>query len=231
MKSTFSILGLFLLFVEVWSAKYMKIPPPTLTNFLRQKNIYVIDIRDNYISKEGFIPKSLIQPISGGYETILPWIAEKRTNVAVITYNDKVDNVANLTRSLGFNFLGYAIYDEVKSYFPISVAEYNENTKEDVEKLVKEGQTIIDIREIYEYKQTGVIKEALLIPLSTFKTEFEKNIPKNKNVYVYCKGGGRALLAMTYAKRLGYNNNFIVMEGGISKIKKEGYPFVPYSGK
>ena len=48
--------------------------------------------------------------------------------------------------ALGFIFLRYAVYDEVKSYFPISVAEYNENTKEDVAKLVKEGQTIIDIR-------------------------------------------------------------------------------------
>jgi len=232
MKSTFSILILFLFFTGILSEKYFKIPPASLMNFLRKESIYVIDIRDNSISSRGFIPNSLIQSYPVGYfKQTIPMIVEKRSNVVVITDNESVvGSVANTTKSFGFNFLGYSLFDEVSSYFSLEVAEFNENTKKDVEKLVKEGQLIIDIREVYQYKETGVIKEAVLIPFSTFKTDFEKRIPRDRNVYVYCTGGGRALLAMTYAKRLGYPNKFIVMRRGITKIKEEGYPFVPYPG-
>ena len=126
--------------------------------------------------------------------------------------------------------LGYALYDELiqEASFSIQVAEYNENTKEDVEKLVKNGEYLLDIREVSEYKETGVIENSHLIPLSTFKTEYSK-IPDDVDVYVFCKGGGRALLGMSYAKRAGYKNRFVIMRGGMSKTIKEGFVLTPYS--
>jgi len=39
----------------------------------------------------------------------------------------------------------------------IQVSEYNENTKADVENLVQNGAYLLDIRDIKEYNQTGII--------------------------------------------------------------------------
>ena len=65
-------------------------------------------------------------------------------------------------------------------------AEYNENAKEDVEKLVEKDEYMIDLREISEFKETGVIKEAHLMSLSNFRNDYI-NLPKNLDIYVYCK--------------------------------------------
>ena len=40
----------------------------------------------------------------------------------------------------------------------------------------------------------------------------------------------RAVIGMSYAKRAGYTNKFIIMKGGMNKAIQERYPLVPYSG-
>ena len=110
----------------------------------------------------------------------------------------------------------------------VEKVEYNSNTKEEIQKIVDNKGIIIDIREIGEFKETGVIKNAILIPLSAFKNDYNK-IPKEGDIYVYCKGGVRAIAGMTYAKREGYKIKFIIMEGGMMKTIKEGFPTVPYT--
>jgi rhodanese-related sulfurtransferase len=54
-------------------------------------------------------------------------------------------------------------------------------------------------------------------------------MPTNKDIYVYCKLGKRALIGMTYAKRAGYTNRFVIMRGGMNQTIHEGYPLVPYT--
>ena len=127
--------------------------------------------------------------------------------------------------------MGYGIYNEINesSSFFIQKIEYNPNTKESIKEIVDNGENIIDIREISEFKETGVIEQAILIPLTTFQTDYIK-IPKNGNVYVYCKSGMRAVVGMSYAKRAGYTNKMVIMSGGMNKAIEEGYPLVPYPG-
>ena len=40
----------------------------------------------------------------------------------------------------------------------------------------------------------------------------------------------RAVVGMSFAKRAGYSNNFIIMKGGMDQAIKNKYPVVPYSG-
>ena len=124
--------------------------------------------------------------------------------------------------------MGITPYINASIYLNIKKAVYNENDMESIQKLVEEGKYIVDIREIDEYKETGVIKEANLLPLSTFRKEYT-TLPKDKDIYFYCKSGGRALLGMTYVQRAGYKNKLIVMRGGMTKTIQEGYPLIPYS--
>ena len=73
--------------------------------------------------------------------------------------------------------------------------------------------------------QTGYIKQAKLLPLSTFLNDYDK-IPKNGNVFIFCRSGARSIIGMTFLKREGYTNRFVVMKGGMNRVIEEGYPLV-----
>lgn len=211
--------------------KYPKLSAISIKAFIPKSNVYIIDTRNNTVSNLGYLQNSLLLPLTMSYSTWFPAVIKEGSNIVLICDKTNFKDAIEQTESLGpYNILGYAIYDElIKEYkFEIQVAEYNENTKEDVEKLVENYEYLLDIREKNEYIETGVIEQSNLIPLSTFKTDYV-NIPEDVDVYVFCKGGGRALLGMSFMKRAGYTNKFIIMKGGMSKTINSGYPLVPYS--
>jgi rhodanese-related sulfurtransferase len=211
--------------------KYQKLEAIHLLTFISNKNIYIVDTREFTISNEGYIKNSIILPITFSYSTWFPSIIKEGSNVVLICDEENYENAIKQTEALGpYHILGYAIYNEIieKGNLNIQKAEYNENTKEDVEILVRNGEYMVDLREISEFKETGVIKEAELIPLSTFRNDYVK-MPTNRDIYVYCKLGKRALIGMTYAKRAGYTNRFVIMRGGMNQTIHEGYPLVPYT--
>ena len=212
--------------------QYPKLTAAHIKTMMLKPNIFILDTRENTLSNQGYLPNSLLLPLSMSYSTWFPAVVNEGSNVVLISDKENYEKAIKQTLSLGpYNILGYAFYDELinEASFMVQIAEYNENTKEDVEKLVKNGEYLLDIREETEYKETGVIDNSHLIPLSTFKTNFSK-IPKDVDVYIFCKGGGRALLGMSYLKRAGYTNRFVIMRGGMSKTIKEGFKLVPYSG-
>ena len=210
--------------------KYVKVDAKSLKKYLNDRTYYVIDTREISTAALGFIPNSLIVPSSmfSWIDAVVPDMAK----TILITDLENKDKIIESFIGLGkYNFIGFCVYDEIiqQASFNIQQIEYDPNTKESITKIVENKGNIIDIREINEFKETGVIKEAHLIPLRTFQDDYEK-IPKDGNVYVFCKSGGRAVVGMSYAKRGGYQNKFIIMKGGMTQAIKEGYPVVPYEG-
>ena len=208
--------------------RYSKMSGKELKKYLLNKNVYIIDTRDISISAVGYIPQSILCPTS-----MYSWLTSIVPSGAdVIIINDESNyqqSINSLIEINLFNLLGYAIYDELNenTSFNIQQVEYNPNTKESIQEIVDNGENIIDIREISEFRETGVIKEAILIPLTTFLKDYTK-IPNVGNVYVFCKSGMRAVVGMSYAKRAGYTNRLVIMSGGMNKAIEEGYPLVPY---
>ena len=210
--------------------KYVKVNAKALKGYLNDRTFYVVDTREIATAALGYISSSLIVPSSMfvWIDAVIPDMAK----VVLITDLENRDKTIESFIGLGkYNFIGYCIYDEIveSASFYIRKIEYDPNTKASITKIVENKGNIIDIREINEFKETGVIKEANLIPLRTFQDDYEK-IPKEGNVYVFCKSGARAVVGMSYAKRAGYTNKFIIMKGGMTQAIKEGYPVVPYEG-
>jgi hydroxyacylglutathione hydrolase len=209
---------------------YSKMSGKELKQYVLNQKIYIIDTRDFAISATGYFPQSILCPTS--MYSWLTVIVPSGSDVIIITdednYQKSIDALIDLKL---YNLLGYGIYNEINesSSFFIQKIEYNPNTKESIKEIVDNGENIIDIREISEFKETGVIEQAILIPLTTFQTDYIK-IPKNGNVYVFCKSGMRAVVGMSYAKRAGYTNRMVIMSGGMNKAIEEGYPLVPYPG-
>ena len=212
--------------------QYLIISGKNLKKFLTDPNIYIIDTREMATIAKGYIPNSILIP-----STMFAWLyAVVPENSKVIIITDKVNKDATIEAFIKLNkyeLYGYCIYEDVikASSFNIQQIEYDPNTFESTSKIIKynnDNENIIDIREIKEYIETGVISMANLIPLSTFFNDYAK-IPKNGNVYVFCKSGGRAVVGTSYAKRKGYTNKFIIMKGGMDQAIKEGIKTVPYN--
>ncbi len=72
-----------------------------------------------------------------------------------------------------------------------------------VRELTRQGAVIIDVREDDEYAQ-GHIAGASNLPLSRIRDQLEK-IPKDRNIYLYCRMGQRSYFAATALQHLGFS--------------------------
>ena len=211
---------------------YVQLPSAAIKKYMLIDNVYIVDTRDYKVSNLGYLKNSLLFSLTVGYSTLVPLLISDGSNIVLICDKDNYKESLKTTEALGkYKILGYAIYDEIikEDTFDILVAEYNENTKKDVQKLVDKGKYLLDVRGEQKWKETGVIKESHLIAYYNFKTGY-KAIPDNQDVYIFCNGGGTALLIMSYLQRVGYLHKCIVMRGGMNKTIAEGYPLVPDQG-
>lgn len=104
----------------------------------------------------------------------------------------------------------------------ISKSEENPTDVEasDIENLVKNKEFLLDVREEYEY-QDGHIKGAVNLPLREILGKKE-SLPKNKDIYVYCRSGHRSADAVNFLKSLGFEKVHNV-EGGFIDISFNEY--------
>ena len=104
----------------------------------------------------------------------------------------------------------------------ISKSEENSTDVEasDIEKLVKNKEFLLDVREEYEY-QDGHIKGTINIPLREI-LEKKDTLPKDKDIYVYCRSGHRSADAVNFLKSLGFEKVHNI-DGGFIDISFNEY--------
>ncbi len=113
------------------------------------------------------------------------------------------------------------------SIFKKDISEISEITVQELKKIMdKRGAHffLLDVREQKEW-DIAHIENAVLKPFSTFKDNYE-DIPKDKEIYVHCKAGGRSRKVIEFLKTKGYKNLFNV-KGGIDAWAKEIEPTMP----
>ena len=104
----------------------------------------------------------------------------------------------------------------------ISKSEENSTDVEasDIGKLVKNKEFLLDVREEYEY-QDGHIKGAVNLPLREILGK-KDSLPKDKDIYVYCRSGHRSADAVNFLKSLGFEKVHNV-DGGFIDISFNEY--------
>jgi rhodanese-related sulfurtransferase len=211
--------------------QYKNLDGKAIKGLLTKKNINIIDTREPDISSQGYLPNSLLIPLSMDYSKWMTTVVRRGSEVIIISDKDNFGRAIQKAKEAGYKIFGYAIYDEIVKHvsFAIQKALYKENTKESVEKLVKEKKYILDLREAEEYKETGIVENSKLIPLSTLNRKIKK-LPKNGEIYLFCKTGGRALMAMSFLKRARVKSKLYIMRGGITKTIEEGFALVKSTG-
>ena len=83
------------------------------------------------------------------------------------------------------------------------------------------GTEFIDIREEYEYNEVR-IPRAKLIPLSMMNQRWQE-LPKDKEVVIYCHSGSRSASLLFQLKTMGYSN-LINLANGIIEWHEKNYP-------
>jgi len=90
---------------------------------------------------------------------------------------------------------------------------------------IKNGALLIDVREKEEVAQIAFdVKNILNIPLSEFEERFTE-IPKDTNVIIACKSGGRSLRATGFLMHHRYTN-VVNLQHGINKWIQKGFPII-----
>ena len=94
-------------------------------------------------------------------------------------------------------------------------------------KLIDEGHAIaIDVRNLGEINQTGMVKGALHLPFEQIATIKEESIPKTKILLLYCASGVRSAIAgkilldqgYTDVRNLGSIKEWIISGGPLESI-------------
>lgn len=106
--------------------------------------------------------------------------------------------------------------------------------------VLSKPMKIIDIRTPAEWAQTGIIKGARTIMFfdekgnmktDAFEAQLRKFVKKNEPFALVCRTGARSAVASQFlSEERGYEE-VINLQGGMSKLIKEGYKTVPYRAR
>jgi rhodanese-related sulfurtransferase len=90
-----------------------------------------------------------------------------------------------------------------------------------------QGVVLLDVREPYE-RELARIEPSLHIPMNEVPERIEE-IPKDREVVVYCHGGSRSLMVAGYLANRGYRT-VANLDGGIDAWSVRVDPDVPRYG-
>lgn len=193
------------------------------------KEIFIIDTRDQGISTKGYIKSSMIMSLKVGFVKFFLCLMNPKNKYIIITEKNKQNESINLIMQMGyFNILGYSDIETWKEGGnECENVLYEQTTVENITTLIENKEYIIDIREVPEFKSVGIIKGAVLSPLSGFAAKYNE-VPKDKTIHILCKSGARAAIAYSFLKRMGYENKLIILEGACMKLETLKYQFEHY---
>ncbi|MBP1680816.1 MAG: rhodanese-like protein [Proteobacteria bacterium] len=103
------------------------------------------------------------------------------------------------------------------------------------EEIVKSGMKIIDIRTLPEWKETGLVENAIPITFfdeqgrynaETFIKELDKHVSKDKEFALICRTGNRTSAVSELLSKQGYK--VVNLKGGMKSLMSKGYTPEPY---
>ncbi|MBK8452668.1 MAG: rhodanese-like domain-containing protein [Thiofilum sp.] len=117
---------------------------------------------------------------------------------------------------------------------PTTIGKIEDISNAQLQTLLDQGVTLVDIRLPEEWKQTGVVKGSQLLTLFDAKgginPEFPNKInqiaPTNKPIAIICRTGNRTQVGAQMLSQAGYSQVYNVQRG-ITGWIKEGLPVVP----
>ena len=76
---------------------------------------------------------------------------------------------------------------------------------DDIRQTLEDGATLLDVRTIDEFK-VGCLPNAKNIPLAILPVLAHERLDKDEPVLIYCRSGGRAVIAEKILDSLGFSD-------------------------
>lgn len=101
--------------------------------------------------------------------------------------------------------------------------------------IVKSGIKIIDIRTEPEWRETGLVENAIPITFfdeqgrydaQAFVNELNKHVKKDREFALICRTGNRTVAVSEFLSKQGYK--VVNLKGGIKRLMSQGYVPEPY---
>ncbi len=89
---------------------------------------------------------------------------------------------------------------------------YSNLTCDDIRQTIQSGAILLDVRTTSEFN-TSSLPAAKNIPLAVLPVLAHEHLDKDKPILVYCRSGGRAIMAEKILSSLGFNH--VTNIGGI----------------
>ena len=198
--------------------------PPAFKNMIKEQDSILLDTRNSDLFVEGFIPGSVNIGLDGRFAewagSLLPF---DKPIILVTAPGEEKDSVVRLAR-VGFDkvkgFLNGGFPAWRQSGEPIDMIIDVEADELAMDIPFDENLLVIDVRRETEFAD-GHIKDAVNLPLSEMTDPASlANLEERHNIYLYCGGGYRSVIAASLLKRQGFHNLRNVT-GGWGKIKDQ----------
>ncbi len=202
--------------------------PINIKDFEKQvedKEILIIDTRNPDNIVKGYVPNSLGLPLQCSFTSWVGKLVKPKSNIVLVCEKGtEADAITQLIR-IGFDtvagFLDGGFESWKGSDKPINMIKLAD--PEEMKKVIeeKDKKVLLDVREPGEWVG-GVVGEPLKISVRQLEEKL-KEVPKDKEIYCYCKAGIRGLMAVTTLQKNGYTNVHNVI-GGYENMKECGVP-------
>ncbi len=196
----------------------------TFKEKIKDQSVVILDTRDSDVFINGFIPNAISIGLDGRFAEWAGMLLPFDNTILLITDEGKEEETAVRLARVGFSTVeGYlqgsfaawqAAGEKIDMIVEIEADELAMDLPHDKKIMM------VDVRREAEFAD-GHVKGAINIPLSEMTDPASMaNLDENKNIYVYCAGGYRSIIAASLLKRQGIHNLYNVMDGW-SKIKEQ----------
>jgi glyoxylase-like metal-dependent hydrolase (beta-lactamase superfamily II)/rhodanese-related sulfurtransferase len=194
-----------------------------------QDGAMVVDVRTELQFDEAHIPSAVcITALRGGFGTRLAWLAEPGQPLVLVGRDDEdareaaeLAGAVGLTDIAGYLAGGMTSWREEKRPVErvprLSVEELHESWNGG-----SNGLQLLDVRERSEW-DAGHIPGSIHMAYHDIH-ELPADLDAGKPVAVICASGQRAAIAASLLKRLGAREVIHVVDGGVPRWEREGWP-------
>jgi hydroxyacylglutathione hydrolase len=172
----------------------------------------VFDFRDHAAFQSAHLPGTISVPASSPtFLTYVGWLVDYRAPVYVIVPTvGRLKPILKALHAIGVDDVaGYAIAEQVigitESLPVVTSAQL-------AERLTRNSLLLLDVRNRSEYDELHV-KRALHIPLGYLPDRLDE-VPRDREVVVYCATGYRSHIAVSLLRRAGFDNVVSLKDGG-----------------
>lgn len=186
------------------------------------RKLIILDTRPSNQFEEGFVPGSIFIGLEGRFAEWSGSLLPYDTDILLITEPGKEEEAVIRLARVGFSRMIGCLQGGYDAWVNAGYAKDLLITIEPDELMMDlpfdEHLLVLDVRKAMEYDD-GHLEEAENLPLELMKDPGNlAMIEDTDNIYVYCAGGYRSMIAASILKQRGWEN-FVDVEGGFNAIK------------